>query len=145
LLFSNTDSNRIKYICVFYFHFSVFLDVLFRTFDVILQWCQNMCHVRIQFLWIFSSLALTVMLFVFFVTLISKSPVRGILYRSDWNITLHNSITPPIINEIPVKKIYHIRSYVAASINRTSPSKRKSYRTSQHQTKNMKKCIYSSS
>jgi hypothetical protein len=35
--FPNTDSNRIKYICVFYFHFFVFLDVLFRTFDVILQ------------------------------------------------------------------------------------------------------------
>jgi hypothetical protein len=42
--FPNTDSNRIKYICVFYFHFFVFLDVLFRTFDVILQWRQNMCH-----------------------------------------------------------------------------------------------------
>jgi hypothetical protein len=26
------------------FHFFVFLDVLFRTFDVILQWRQNMCH-----------------------------------------------------------------------------------------------------
>jgi hypothetical protein len=38
--FSNTDSNRIKYICVFYFHFFVFLDVHFRTFDVILQWRQ---------------------------------------------------------------------------------------------------------
>jgi hypothetical protein len=36
--FSNTHSNRIKYICVFYFHFFVFLDVFFRTFDVILQW-----------------------------------------------------------------------------------------------------------
>jgi hypothetical protein len=37
--------DRIKYICVFYFHFFVFLDVLFSTFDVILQWRQNMCHV----------------------------------------------------------------------------------------------------
>jgi hypothetical protein len=35
--FSKTDSNRIKYICVFYFHFFVFLDGLFRTFDIILQ------------------------------------------------------------------------------------------------------------
>jgi hypothetical protein len=43
--FSNTESNRIKYICVFYFHFFVFLYVLFCTFDVILQWRQNMCHV----------------------------------------------------------------------------------------------------
>jgi hypothetical protein len=31
--------------CVFYFHVFVFLDVLFRTFDVILQWRQNMRHV----------------------------------------------------------------------------------------------------
>jgi len=36
VFFSNTDSNRIKYICVFYFHFFVFLDVLFCTFDAIL-------------------------------------------------------------------------------------------------------------
>jgi hypothetical protein len=46
-------SNRIKYICVFYFHFFVFLDVLFRTFDVILQWRQNICHV-IFHVWGFS-------------------------------------------------------------------------------------------
>ena len=32
--FSITNSNRIKYSCVFYFNFFVFLDVLFRTFDV---------------------------------------------------------------------------------------------------------------
>jgi hypothetical protein len=51
--FSNTDSNVIKYICVIYFHFFVFLDVLFRTFDVILQWRQNMCHV-IFHVWGFS-------------------------------------------------------------------------------------------
>jgi hypothetical protein len=44
--FLNTESNRIKYICVFYFHFFVFLDVLFHTFDVILQWRQNLCHVN---------------------------------------------------------------------------------------------------
>jgi hypothetical protein len=53
VFFSNTDSNRIKYICVFYFHFFVFLDVLFHTFDVILQWRQNMCHI-IFHVWGFS-------------------------------------------------------------------------------------------
>jgi hypothetical protein len=37
--------QRIKYICAFYFNFFVFLDVLFRIFDVTLQWRQNMCHV----------------------------------------------------------------------------------------------------
>ena len=36
-VFSNTDSNRIKYICVFHYIFFVFLEVFFRTFDVILQ------------------------------------------------------------------------------------------------------------
>jgi hypothetical protein len=42
--FSNTASNRIKLICVFYFNFFIFLDVLFHTFVVIFQWRQNMCH-----------------------------------------------------------------------------------------------------
>jgi hypothetical protein len=45
LVFLNTESNRIKYICAFYLNFFVFLDVLFRIFDVTLQWRQNMCHV----------------------------------------------------------------------------------------------------
>jgi hypothetical protein len=53
LFFFKYRLQRIKYICVFYFIFFVFLDVFFRTFDVILQWRQNMCHV-IFHVWGFS-------------------------------------------------------------------------------------------
>ena len=43
--FLNTESNRFKFVSFIFIFSSVFLDVLFRTFDVILQWRQNMCHV----------------------------------------------------------------------------------------------------